>query len=244
MIDRTREADTLVAFCHNGSVATCFMNSLFGAFRYDAQQAANGHRQRLAEYHDASGPYIHDNRARIASYFLDHTDYQWLWMLDNDIRFSPDTVHRMFEEIEERDIKLAAAAYWIKYGDQGLYLSWLLFAREGIRALNELPDTTDPVEVTATGMGCTLIHRDVLEDIRRHQREIAPDDPWDTFGSDVLRYEDGKSERMGEDVTFAMRARKHGHIVYGLPTVVVDHFKSSYLPRGRQELSPISPLGT
>lgn len=250
MIDQDATNDVLLGFCHNGTVQTFFMNSVLAAFAEDARRPV----RRLVEYHDAMGPYIHDNRARIARYFLEHTDYQWLWLLDNDIRFPSDSLYRLLAAAEQHDVRVLAAAYWNRYAATATYLSWLLFMPEGIKAMQVLPETELPVPITAAGMGCTLIHRDALQAVA----DMHPNDPWDTFGADIcLRFEEGgfligrspdnfseeaiagrtpkQADRMGEDVTFCLRALRAGFQVYGLPTLVVDHFKANFLdhPEGR-----------
>jgi hypothetical protein len=233
VIDKDAENDVLAAFCHNGNVMACFMNSLLGAFATDAGRE----RRRLVEYHDACGPYIHDNRCRIAKYFLEHTDFQWLWMLDNDIEFEPDTLYKLLGAAEEHDLKVVGAAYWNRYNDKGSYLTWLRFTNEGIRACAALPEDPAPYPVTALGMGCTLIHRDALQDVADFHRAANPEDPWDTFGADLLKYDDGTAHRMGEDVTFCLRARRVGYEVFGIPTVLVGHYKPTFIPpRGMDAL--------
>lgn len=244
MIDRDRSNDVLAGFCHNGDWTNFFGNSLLAAFAEDSRRS----RRRLVEYHDASGPYIHDNRARIARYFLEHTDYQWLWMLDNDIQFPPESLYMLLSVAEEQDLKIVGAAYWNQYPPSATYLSWLVFTPHGIKAIPELPLEQELIEVDAVGMGCTLIHRDALRDVA----ECYPNDPWDTFGADILvTFEDGsmqigrtpedirpdgreieKVDRMGEDVTFCLRARKCGYSVYGLSTLLVEHFKPHFVRPG------------
>jgi hypothetical protein len=257
VIEKDRENDCLLSWCDNGSVATCFMNSVLGAFSEDASRGQRGKTRRLVEYYSAPGPYIHDNRSRIARYFLQCTDKQWLWMLDNDIQFPPETLYELLEAAEEHDIKILGAAYWNQYPGSACYLSWLVFTPRGIVAVPELPeDLSAPLEVNAVGMGCTLIHRDVLQDVA----DMYPNDPWDTFAADMLiQFSDGRffigrtpddleesikraeeegltftgmPQRMGEDVTFALRARRAGYQAYGLPSLVVEHFKPSFVPHG------------
>lgn len=231
MIDPDRSDDVLAAFVHNGSVATCFMNSLLQAFSHDASRPV----RRLTEYHDAQGPYIHSNRSRVARYFLTETDKQWLWFLDNDILFPPDALDRMLEAAETHDCRVLGAAYWNQYEQTGRYLSWLLFTNDSVRAIESLPPTQDPIEVTAVGMGCTLIHRDVLQDVHDMHEDK---DPWSTFGADVLRWEDGRTDRMGEDVTFCVRARRAGYLTYGLPSLIVEHYKPHYMAHGERAIAP------
>lgn len=224
------EPDVLMGFCHNGSVATPFMNSLLAAFAYDARRA----QRRLVEYHPAMGPYIHDNRARIARYFLDHTDYQWLWMLDNDIEFPRDALYRLLAAAEEHQVMLLGAAYWNQYPGTRRALSWLMITEhDGIKAILDLPATDEPVPVTAVGCGCTLYHRDVLRDVAA----MHPGDPWDTFGSDGIRLPNGRVERAGEDVTMCTRASRAGYQTYGLPTLVVEHYKTHRMDHGPSALA-------
>jgi hypothetical protein len=257
VIVKDAENDVLMGFCHNGSVATPFMNSMLGAFMEDmARPIQKGLPRRLTEYHDCGGPYIHDNRARIAKYFLDHTDYQWLWMLDNDIQFPADSLYRMLSAAEAHEAPILGALYWNQYPGSECFTSWLLISPgKGIRALPYAPVLPGQLpEVTAVGMGCTLIHRDVLQDVA----DMHEDDPWDTFGADILlELEDGafiagvsmdhfdesilkgrevvkNHGRCGEDVTFCLRARRAGHISYGLPALTVEHFKAHPMVHGHQ----------
>lgn len=217
--------DVLMGFCHNGSVATVFMNSLLSAFTIDASRP----RRRLVEYHDSVGPYIHDNRCRIARYFLEHTDYKWLWMLDNDIEFPPNALYRLLDAAETHDVKILGGAYWNQYPGTMCALSWLIFTDQGIKAVEHLPQVNHPVEVTAVGMGCTLIHRDVLQAVTDEYGKTG--DPWPTFGADVIDV-GGSKERMGEDVTMCLRARQVGFKTYGLPSLVVEHHKAHKMSHG------------
>jgi hypothetical protein len=250
LIDPDATNDVLLGFCHAGTVAACFMDSVLAAFAEDVRRG-QGNR-RLVEYHQTGGPYIHDNRARIARYFLEETDKQWLWMVDNDMDFPVDSHLRLLSAAEKHDCKILGAAYWNQYGIYRPALSWLLLSPQfGIRAIRDLPDETVPVEVNAVGMGCTIIHRDVLQDVA----DSYPNDPWDTFAADMMvRFEDGslqvarvpedfeldgkvvvQTSRMGEDVTFCLRAKKVGYSTWGLPTLIAEHFKSQIVIHGTEE---------
>lgn len=249
MIDKDARNDVLIGFADNGAVATCFMTSMLEAFSEDALR---GKERRMGEYYFGTGPYIHDNRARIARYFLECTGKQWLWMLDNDIKFPPDALYQLLDAAEEHDCKILGAAYWNQYPGTNCYLSWLQFTPKGIYAVENLPeDSSKPMPVTAVGMGCTLIHRSVFEAVVADY----PNDPWDTFAADLLvQFEDGGfligrvpddfdqevierrkvagTQRMGEDVTFCIRAQKAGFQTYGLPSLTVDHYKPHFMNHG------------
>jgi hypothetical protein len=252
MIREGLRQDTLLGFAENGAVATCFMQSVFEAATEDSLR---GEKRRWGDWFFGNGPYIVDNRARIARYFLECTDKQWLWMLDNDIKFPADSLYRLLDAAEEFDYKVIGAAYWNQYPGTHCYLSWLVFTTDKLHAVPELPeDRSVPCEVSSVGMGCTLIHRDVLQDVaNRH-----PNDPWDTFGQDILvQFADGEQpafvmarspedfdedmllkrpiariDRCGEDVTFCLRARREGHQIWGLPSLEVEHFKPHFMNHG------------
>jgi GT2 family glycosyltransferase len=258
MIDPDRENDVLLAFCHNGTVQECFMHSVLDTFSEDAARGVRGERRRLVEYFGAPGPYIHDNRARAARYFLECTDKQWLWFCDNDMQFPAYALYELLDAAEEHDLPVVGAAYWNTYPGMETYLAWLAFVpKKGLVACPDLPtDRTQPIEVSALGMGCTIIHRQVLQDVA----DAHPNDPWDTFGADVLiRFEDGgllivpsvfdpridldtlkdrpfaeEPVRLGEDVTFCLRARMMGYRCYGLPSLVVEHYKPHLVAPGSQ----------
>ena len=254
VIDRDREDDVLLAFCDNGSVATVFMESVLAALNHDMERANRGERRRVSATHHAAGPYIHDNRARIARFFLDYTNRQWLWFVDNDIDFPEDAAHQLLDVAEEHNIGILGGAYWNQYPGSARYLAWLAFMPSGIKAIPDLPVGDLPVPVTAVGMGMTLIHRQVLEDVAA----MYPNDPWDTFASDMMVHlDDGRlligrtpedfgeanlegriileNHRLGEDVTLCIRAQRAGYLTYGLPSLVVDHYKTHRMEHGRSD---------
>ena len=252
-INTDRTFDVLLGFVDNGNRAGVFMDSVFDMFAYELRSK----QPRCKEYHQAGGPYIHDNKARVARYFLECTDMQWLWMCDPDMKFPGFTLHKLLSAAEKHDTKILGAAYWNTYGGD-ICLSWLALTKEhGMKAVAEMPKGRDPVEVSAVGMGCTLLHRDVVSDIA----DAFAMDPWSTFGADVwVRYTDGTAligrtpdeilrelkrdprwrkkelaedpQRLGEDVTFCLRARRLGYITYGLPTLLAEHWKPQMVPHG------------
>jgi hypothetical protein len=247
MIEADAQNDVLLAFADTGNWAAAFGHSLMSSMGEDTARDV----RRFTEYHDAAGPYIHDNRCRLARYFLEDTDKQWLWMCDTDMEWRPSALYELLDAAVKHECRILSAAYWNAYGKSAAYLSWLAFTPDGIKAIPEIPPGEDPIEVTAVGMGCTLIHREALQDVA----DMYPGDPWDTFGADILvEFEDGgfmvgrvpddyeshldgrmirRAHRMGEDVTFCLRARRAGHLSYGLPTLVADHYKPHYMVHGR-----------
>jgi hypothetical protein len=219
------ERDTLIGWCHTGQVHNGFMESVIGALKHDA-----GGLARIGGYTTVSSPYIPQARNKCVSKFLT-SDCSWFWFLDTDVSFPPDTLDRMHDLVPGspqggHDPCVAASAYWAPFAD-GVNVVWLRM-RDGLyEPVAELeansagfpPLPSEPIEVGAVGMGCTLIHRAVLEQVARSHA----DDAWPWFGHDMIA-----GDRAGEDVTFCHRAQQVGFRVYGLP-VTVWHSKTALL---------------
>jgi hypothetical protein len=59
--------------------------------------------------------------------------------------------------------------------------------------------------------------------------EAHQDDPWKWFNHDLVQIRDRDPERLGEDITFCVRARELGFKIYGTPNVCCGHVKSHLL---------------
>jgi GT2 family glycosyltransferase len=173
---------------------------------------------RIRDVFGSGGLYIADNRNRLVKRFLDETDGEWLWSLDSDIEFTGQTLDLLLTAAGEGP-RLIAAPYWSDYAT-GRYLTWLRADETGFLAFSALPDP-GVYELAACGMGCTLIHRDVLETIRVGADER---DPWTWFAHDLVLTGKGWM-RAGEDVGFCVRARQAGYPPYGLSSALVKHHK-------------------
>lgn len=179
--------------------------------------------------------YIETGRNEVARRFLD-TKAEWLWFVDTDVGFEPDVLGRLLDATHGAERKIVAAGYWTPGPRGEPLMSWL---DKKYRPHSSLP-RRDPIALGACGLGCTLIHRQVLEDIAKLEHD--PRDPWVWFGRDLLETESGWN-RAGEDVTMCIRARKAGHETWGVPSLVVDHHKMQLVKPPEDELpQPEKPL--
>jgi hypothetical protein len=171
---------------------------------------------------------VSDNRNRLVREFLAHpAAAEWLWVLDPDIKFPPDTCSRLLGVADPVEASIVAAAYWNEYDGGERCLTWHAQTDDGLRLFRRLPDVAGAVEIGSCGMGCTLIHRTVFESLA----EAHSDDPWPWFGHDIIDTSNGP-DRAGEDVTFCVRAREQGFRVVGHCGVVVEHYKPTYIAHG------------
>ena len=77
-------------------------------------------------------------------------------------------------------------------------------------------------EVAATGTGCLMVHRSVLEEMR--EKSGSAKNAW--FGFDVVNSRTGKEWALGEDISFCLRVQElTDHKVYVDTTAHVGHHK-------------------
>lgn len=150
-------------------------------------------------------------RNQIAAAFLDAVDAEWLWFVDTDMGFDPDTVDRLVDAADpaERPI-VGALCFQLKRQQSGRFyaerfriapttLEYVEVDGEtGFRPI--VPYQRDAVmRVAGTGAACLLIHRDVLGKLRADQG--------DQWFSPVTHptADHGKSVTFSEDLSFCVR---------------------------------------
>lgn len=159
-------------------------------------------------------------RNRLVVEFLDnHPECDWLWFCDTDMVFPPDTLHRMVARARQHDIKILGGLCVIVTAEGAVPT---LFIPDEDAVTHVMLDYEDGqvVELAATGTGCLLVHRDVLEDMRLKCGGSIHS--W--FGYDQFTTAAGEWE-LGEDVSFCLRAREAGWKVYVDTTCHVGHHK-------------------
>jgi Glycosyltransferase like family 2 len=199
------------------------MMSVLGWYGYEAT-----HHKRLPAYSAQQHVIISDSRNNLVRHFLEQDD-EWLWILDPDVVFKPETLDNLLSIADPDEAPIVAAAYWNEYDGDQRFLTWHAATEDGLRLFKALPKLEKGVLIGSCGMGCTLIHRKVLETLQEAHR----DDPWTWFGHDIIETSLGP-QRAGEDVTFCKRARDQGFRIVGHCGVVVEHYKPQFMPHGER----------
>ncbi len=171
-----------VGFLDAGEWSACFGMSLIDLYLVDAHGARRmvPHGKQLRKQAMAGG--ISAGRNEIARKFL-ATECEWLFMVDTDMGFSPDTVEALIAAADpltrpvvgglcfklhsegpgpfhgERYAILPTAFAWVETSDT-----------VGFAPLRSLPEDT-LMEVSATGAACMIIHRSALELVRTRYGE-------------------------------------------------------------------------
>lgn len=218
-------ADTVVpAYVHPKDVAFSWHHSWMELVGWDIS-----HRQRFAQHGWIAMQCGTDGlvgaRNKVATQFLDETGGDWLFWIDTDMGFSPDTVERLLavadpverpivgglcfasREIASDNMGGHRVTPWptiYDYDPKG-FLPRLGYQREAV------------VRCSGTGSACLLIHRSALERIR------------EKFGTWYDKVKLPDDNIVSEDLSFCMRAGSLGIPVHVHTGVKTTHLKPRWL---------------
>ena len=224
-----------VCYAHPGEVNGRFAQSLITTIMQDSgrkpkfygngQQIA-GTGPRIARGVGAyvqleSGPRIAAGRNILVRQFLDHTTCDWMWMLDADIVFDTLVLDKLLEAADPETRPQVAGLYF--GGGRSNPISPIMY-----RLVDPATNDGNPVQTIkewepgaviqadATGGGCLLVHRTVLEKMR----ETWPS-PHHWFMESVYN-----GMEFGEDWTFFLRTGQMGIPLYVHTGVNLGHAKT------------------
>lgn len=243
------EDKVVIAYLSPGLVQSAFMESVFDLIVYDFalhKRIVNGGGRLAAE----AGANLAGPRNGLVKQFLAFGEADWLWMIDSDMTFAPDTLERLLEHADEDKAPIVGG---LCFGfDENGEVQPTLYGLDGeaedaahmsvIRYHEWPPDTM--FQVAATGAACLLIHKTALERIRDAElpnrvgeRGFNPAFPW-------FQETEHDGSPVGEDITFCWRAGLLEIPVYVNTAVQVGHIKKRLLTMesyflGRGLLSPL-----
>jgi len=195
---------------HPGTVATSYMQSVLSCQAYD--RSHDHHLRQLALIQCSAGnlPQVRNQGARL---LLD-SDAEWLWMVDSDMGFVPDTLERLIDCSVQ---VVGAMCFGLRSaGPDGMFGSvserFATLYGEDLQSLDSWPENT-LLSVHATGTGCLLVNRSVLEKI----------------GTGWFDPVEGPDGYLSEDLSFCSRVRDAGEQVYVHTGVRTSHYKSAWI---------------
>lgn len=221
----------LIAYLHPGTVSHSFSQSLVRlvAHHLTDERGARPASGPLAVRCGAGG--LVQARNQVARYFLDSSTADWLWMVDTDMGFAPDTVERLVEAADpaERPV-IGGLCFGVKDSqsdgmggltirpfptlydwaeNDGGVLGWMVRRDYPANSL---------VQVGGTGAACLLLHRTAMEKVR-----VEVGDAW--FDRAVL----GDGTLAGEDLSFCFRLVKIGIPIYVHTGIRTTHHKQIWI---------------
>lgn len=154
-----------------------------------------------------AGSLIYTSRNSLATKAI-QMDADYVFWMDSDMVFKPDTLIRMLKTLEENpDIDILTGVYFRRVPPYTPTLFDKLQMNGTICEWSEfkaLP--SEPFEVGGCGFGCVLMRTEVLLSVQsKHGNMFAP------IGNN------------GEDLAFCMRARDCGYKIICDPSIVCGH---------------------
>lgn len=219
------------AFLDPGTWSASFGMSLRDLYLHDAAINHRIVRKGGRELRSLTGPDLATARNSVAATFLDDTDAEWLWFVDSDMGFAPDTVERLVASADPVSRRVVGALCFAqKHAGHGDLHAERYIITPTIYEYVELDDQVGfrPVQdyerdalqkVAATGCACILIHRSVLHKIRETHGPV-----W--FDHLIHPGKGGGARRtFSEDLSFCIRAAGVGEDLYVDSSVKTSHEK-------------------
>lgn len=215
--------------CPYGTFEPGFVRSLAFTLAFDAQH--HGRIVHGGSYLQYGTTNIPHGRNQIVRLFLER-DEDWLWFVDTDQEWPPETLEALLASADpqERPV-MGALVFSYSAGDaQEIKPTLWDFTEDGQLGRHLHPPAEPGIHpVAATGTGCLLIHRSVLEGVRDYtpagqSRPLgATSWPWFRYGE---WDSDQGADVMGEDLMFCLRAGAAGYPIHVDTRIIVDHWKS------------------
>jgi hypothetical protein len=237
------DGTVLVAYLHPNVVSHSFSDSLMRLVAYDLAHEARVVRSGGPVMFRCGPGGLVEARNDVVRHFLDATECEWLWMVDSDMGFAPDTVDRLLAAADPVDRPVVGGLCFgmRETGSDGMQ-GWATapfptlydWARKpdgefGFHVRRDYP-VNALVQVAGTGAACLLIHRSILEKVRAEHG-----DAW----FERTRYSSGKP--VAEDLSFCFRVNAAGATVFVHTGVRTTHHKAVWLSEADYWRSRVVP---
>lgn len=204
----------VVGYLDDGTWSACFGLSYRDLLLHDAMSSQRIVREGGIELRAITGTGgIVGSRNQVARDFLDSTDGEWLFTVDTDMGFAPDTVDRLVATAEAGGVPVVGGLcfamkrrqdrgdfYAERFRIQPTLFEWLQLPDEvGFRPI--LDYKRDAVmQVAGTGAACVLIHRSALVAVREKYGDAWYDPVTHPTGDPG-----GRPRTFSEDLSFCFR---------------------------------------
>jgi len=159
-------------------------------------------------------------RSKIANFFINNTEHDYLFFLDSDIGFKPEDVLKLLAH----QVPIVSGAYPMK----------IIPERYCVDVVQPEERRGDLVKINGNGMGFVLIHRQVFLDIAKQfsgLKYIPSDYHSDTphteaeFNNSYHYFAEQQTQNgfMSEDKSFFYRAQQVGYNIWLDPTIKLNH---------------------
>lgn len=216
-----------IGFLHPGEYAACFAESKQDLLFHDAMNAQRlvPHGLQLPKECGSGG--IIAGRNDIARAFLGESRCEWLFVVDSDMGFAPDTVDRLIASAERAGVKVMGALCFAlksdgtgpmgarRYRSAPTVYDWCETDTEAGFAARMDYERDAVSDVGATGSACLVIHRDVLKAVKAKYGEHW----YDAVAHPKV------PNGFSEDLSFCVRVAAVGYRVAVDTSVKTTHYK-------------------
>jgi hypothetical protein len=159
--------------------------------------------------------------------FLDEVTTPWLLMIDSDERLPMETFFKLVDAAHDKDRPIVSGLVFAAFFDdkdnlRAVPTIYRMTTDKGLQPIDDYPIDT-LLEVDATGTGCLLIHRSVLETMRKQATANQGKD-WAWFVEGAI---DGTY--FGEDLLFSKRLKSMGYKIHAHTGAILPHQKQFWL---------------
>jgi len=229
-----KKGTALVGLLDAGKWSACFGLSYRDLCLYDAATSQRIVRPGGGEMRKIVGAMgVAAGRDAIARCFLDDHDAEWLWMVDTDMGFAPDTVDRLIESADpELRPVMGGLCFAMKRAATGdfyaermriqptLYDYVELEDEVGFRPILDYP-RDQVMQVAGTGAACLLMHRTALQKVRDRYGDVWFEPITHPTGNR------GRPRVFSEDLSFCVRLAAVGLPVHVDTSVKTTHEKGA-----------------
>ena len=166
---------------------------------------------------------ITHGRSRIANFFVNNTEFEYLFCLDADVAFSPEDMLKLYSYQKE----IVSASYPMK----------TLPIRHCYELYNPVKLCGNLVKIGGIGMGFVLIHRSVFEKLNKHYSELKYFPGLNNSNYPITEKEyhnsyhyfaemNKEGKYLGEDMSFFHRVSDIGYDVWMDTSIELQHIGS------------------
>lgn len=211
-----------------GTFEPSFVQSLAFFMVYDAQRG--GHVVREGGYLQYGTTNLPHGRNQIVKQFL-AGGWDWLWFVDTDQVFAPDTLERMLASADAKERPILGSLIFSFDVNDYQKLKPTLWTISNDLQPARLQQVPPPgVHPFLTGTGCVLIHRSVFEGVAAYpvpgSTKTYGETAWPWFAYSEWTNNDGEPDVFGEDLTFMLKATAAGFVAHVDTRIEVGHRKA------------------
>jgi len=166
---------------------------------------------------------ITHGRSRIANFFVNNTEFEYLFCLDADVAFSPEDMLKLYSYQKP----IVSASYPMK----------TLPIRHCYELYNPVKLCGNLVKIGGIGMGFVLIHRSVFEKLNKHYSELKYFPGLNNSNYPITEKEyhnsyhyfaemNKEGKYLGEDMSFFHRVSDIGYDVWMDTSIELQHIGS------------------